>query len=56
MQTEYYSIPFTKVQLHTMMDLLSHHGENTIVNDVRVFLNEEYNLDYIPYFEEDESQ
>lgn len=48
---QFYNIPLTPDQLKVVLDLLSDVGENTILNDIRVFLNEEYGFDYTPFYE-----
>jgi hypothetical protein len=51
MNEQFYNIPLTPDQLKTVMDLLTDVGENAILNDIRVFLNEEYGFDYVPFYE-----
>jgi hypothetical protein len=54
MQNSLYLIPFTKESFHTTMDLLSHHRKDEIVNTIRSYIQKEYNLDYVPFYEEED--
>jgi hypothetical protein len=54
MQNDLYLIPFTKDNFHTTMDLLSHHQKNEIVNTIRSYIQKEYNIDYIPFCNEED--
>lgn len=49
-QEEYYSIPFTSSELKVMLNTLSENGHTDLVNNIQTFLNEEYNIDYIPHY------
>lgn len=54
MQNDLYLIPFTKDNFHTTMDLLSHHQKDEIVNTIRSYIQKEYNIDYIPFCNEED--
>jgi len=50
-QDEYYSIPLTKHQITTVMDLLHENGETSLLEKILIFLNEEYGIKYFPSYE-----
>jgi hypothetical protein len=53
MPNDLYLIPFTKENFHATMDLLSHHRKDEIVNSIRSYIQKEYNIDYVPFYEEE---
>lgn len=48
---EYYSIPLTFRQLTDIMDLIAENGDSVLLSDIRNYLREEYEIDYIPFYE-----
>jgi hypothetical protein len=52
-QEEYYSIPLTFTQLTDVLDLLAENGETVILSDICTFLKEEYDINYVPFYEKD---
>jgi hypothetical protein len=52
-QEEYYSIPLTLCQLTSVMNLLAENGESTLLEDIRIYLREEYDINYVPFYEKE---
>jgi len=50
-QDEFYSIPLSPNQLNIVMDLITENGHIDILENVRIFLREEYDINYVPFFE-----
>ena len=50
-QDEYYSIPLSERQLNIVMDLIAENGHIDILENVRIYLRDEYEINYVPFFE-----
>ena len=50
-QDEFYSIPLSERQLNIVMDLIAENGHIDILENIRIFLREEYEINYVPFFE-----
>lgn len=52
-QEEYYSIPLNSNQLTDVLNLLAENGESVILADICTFLKEEYDVNYVPFYEKE---
>ena len=50
-QDEFYSIPLSPNQLNIVMDLIAENGHIDILENVRIYLRDEYDINYVPFFE-----
>jgi hypothetical protein len=44
-------LQISHTQLNTVMDLIAENGYIDILENIRIFLQEEYEINYVPFFE-----
>ena len=50
-QDEFYSIPLSPNQLNIVMDLIAENGHIDILENIRMTLREDYEINYVPFYE-----